>query len=63
MDDQWLAVFYSIGVRKRRAILWVVVLFCPIAEEVLVLLLLEDLLETVGEFGVEMGAGVSWLLI
>ena len=35
------------------------VLFCPIAEEVLVLLLLEDLLETVGEFGVEMGAGVS----
>lgn len=63
MDDQWLAVFYSIGVRKRRAILWVVVLFSAVAEEVLVLLLLEDLLETVGEFGVEMGAGVSWLLI
>ena len=63
MDDQWLAVFYSIGVRKCGAILWVVVLFSAVAEEVLVLLLLEDLLETVGEFGVEMGAGVSWLLI
>jgi hypothetical protein len=39
------------------------VLLGAIAQEVLVLLLLEDLLEAVVEFGVEVGTGLSRLLI
>ncbi len=39
------------------------VLLGAIAQEVLILLLLEDLLEAVVEFGVEVGARLSRLLI